>query len=80
MNIVLTFTCVALQVHTMAEEKEKHMAQIRELEANVTELLSKSGRDSKGGLHIAEYQLVNSVPAGQELLYTRCSRSDALKV
>ncbi|NWJ08405.1 GOGA2 protein, partial [Crypturellus undulatus] len=29
-------------VHTMAEEKEKHVIQIRELEANVTELLSKS--------------------------------------
>lgn len=27
----------------MAEEKEKHMAQIRELEASVAELLSKSG-------------------------------------
>ncbi|NWU66392.1 GOGA2 protein, partial [Pterocles burchelli] len=30
------------QVRTMAEEKEQYMAQIRELEANVTELLSKS--------------------------------------
>nr|XP_009683349.1 PREDICTED: golgin subfamily A member 2 [Struthio camelus australis] len=30
------------QGHTMAEEKEKHMTQIHELEANVTELLSKS--------------------------------------
>lgn len=72
MNIVLTFTFVALQLHTMAEEKEKYMAQIRELEANVTELLSKSGRASKVGLHIAEYQLVNSGPAMQELLHTRC--------
>lgn len=59
MNIVLTSSHVALQVHTMAEEKEKHMAQIRELEANVTELLSKSGRASTVGLHIAECQLVN---------------------
>ncbi|XP_010074584.1 PREDICTED: golgin subfamily A member 2, partial [Pterocles gutturalis] len=30
------------QVRTMAEEKEQYMTQIRELEANVTELLSKS--------------------------------------
>lgn len=72
MNIVLTFTCMALQVHTMAEEKEKHMAQIRELEANVTELLSKSGRASRVGHHTAEYQLVNSVPAVWELLHMRC--------
>lgn len=68
MCAVLTFTCVALQVHTMAEEKEKHMAQIRELEANVTELLSKSGRTCRVGLHITEYQQVNSVPAVPELL------------
>lgn len=40
----------------MAEEKEKHMAQIRELEANITELLSKSGMASKVGLHTAEHQ------------------------
>lgn len=46
MNIVVTFVCVALQVHTMAEEKEKHMAKIQELEDNVTELLSTSGRTS----------------------------------
>jgi len=72
MNIVLTFTCVALQVHTMAEEKEKYMAQIRDLEANVTELLSKSGRASKAKLYAAGYQLVNSVPPVQELLPTRC--------
>lgn len=71
-NTGLTFTCVALQVHTMAEEKEKHMAQIQELEANVTELLNKSGRASTVGLHIAEYQLVNSVPAVQELLHMKC--------
>lgn len=56
----------------MAEEKEKHMAQIQELEANVTELLNKSGRASTVGLHIAEYQLVNSVPAVQELLHMKC--------
>ncbi|XP_051492628.1 golgin subfamily A member 2 isoform X1 [Apus apus] len=30
------------QVHTTAEEKEKHVAHIQELEANITELLSKS--------------------------------------
>lgn len=47
MNIVVIFICVALQVHTMAEEKEKHMARIQELEDNVTELLSTSGRASK---------------------------------
>lgn len=72
MSIVLTSTCVALQVQAMAEEKEKYMAQIRELEANITELLSKSGTASRVGLHIAEYQLVNSVPAMQELLHVRC--------
>lgn len=40
----------------MAQEKEQHMAQIRELEANVTELLSKSGRASKVRLCTAEHQ------------------------
>lgn len=45
-KVVLTFTLCVLQVHTMSEEKEKHMAQIRELEASITELLSKSGRAS----------------------------------
>lgn len=54
-----------LQVRTMAEEKEKHVAQIQELESNVTELLSKSGRTSRVGLHTAEYQQVNSVPTVQ---------------
>lgn len=56
----------------MAQEKEQHMAQIRELEANVTELLSKSGRASKVGLCAAEHQLVISVPAVQELLHMGC--------
>lgn len=56
----------------MAQEKEQHMAQIRELEANVTELLSKSGRASKVGLCAAEHQLVISDPSVQELLHTRC--------
>ena len=51
----------------MAEEKEKHVAQIQELESNVTELLSKSGRTSRVGLHTAEYQQVNSVPTVQSL-------------
>lgn len=46
----------------MAEEKEKHMAQIQELESSVTELLSKSGRTSEVGLRTAEQQQVNSVP------------------
>lgn len=55
MNIVVIFTCVALQVHTMAEEKEKHMAKIQELEDNVTELLSTSGKASKVGLLTAEW-------------------------
>lgn len=49
----------------MAEEKEKHVAQIQELESNVTELLSKSGRTSRVGLHTAEYQQVISVPTVQ---------------
>lgn len=58
MNIVVIFTCVALQVHTMAEEKEKHMAKIQELEDNVTELLSTSGRASKVGLLTAEWSWI----------------------
>lgn len=49
----------------MAEEKEKHMAQIQELESSVTELLSKSGRTSEVGLRTAEQQQVNSVPTVQ---------------
>lgn len=49
----------------MAEEKEKHMAQIQELESSVTELLSKSGRTSEVGLCTAEQQQVNSVPTVQ---------------
>lgn len=58
MNIVVTFICVALQVHAMAEEKEKHMAKIQELENNVTELLSTSGRASKVGSPTAEWNWV----------------------
>lgn len=58
MNIVVIFICVALQVHTMAEEKEKHMAKIQELEDNVTELLSTSGKASKGGLPTAEWSWI----------------------
>lgn len=78
MNIVVIFTCVALQVHTMAEEKEKHMAKIQELEDNVTELLSTSGRASKVGLLTAEWSWIT-------VLLCRCfctggaSRSDAGK-
>lgn len=49
----------------MAEEKEKHMAQIQELESSVTELLNKSGRTSEVGLRTAEQQQVNSVPTVQ---------------
>lgn len=42
----------------MAEEKEKHMAKIQELEDNVTELLSTSGKASKGGLPTAEWSWI----------------------
>lgn len=55
----------------MAEEKEKHMAQIQELESSVTELLSKSGRTSKVGFCTAEYQEVNSVPTVQVFVHVQ---------
>lgn len=55
---------MALQIHAMAEEKEKHVAQIGELEASVAELLSKSGGASRCR--------VNLVTAAQELLHVGC--------
>lgn len=58
MNIVVIFVCVALQVHTLAEEKEKHVTRIQELEDNVTELLSSSGRASKMELPTAEWSWI----------------------
>lgn len=68
---------MALQVRTMAEEKEKHVAQIQELESNITELLSKSGRTSKVGLHTAEYDRLTVFHCASTWMCT--SRSDALK-
>lgn len=79
MNIVVIFICVALQVHTMAEEKEKHMARIQELEENVTELLSTSGRASKVGLSHCRVGLDNSVLLCRCFCTGAASRSDAGK-